>query len=140
MKAKPTKKDIAKFIEDGNENDAIFATTAIGLGPFFKREIFEIEILGFDELTYFVLQKEGKVWWLASMEEEFVRFPVLDLKPMGFSGDLGILTIPSDMSKMTVNLRAPIVLKDNKGRQVTMEGGSVTHPIYEELKAFLIKE
>lgn len=123
-------------------------------------------IVGFPELTEFALihdeEKELKnsIQWLQSMQEPAFAMPVVDplvilpdynpqiedelLKPLGELGADNMLvlitiTIPSDLTKMSVNLKGPIIINaDNKKAcQVIAEGEnySVKYPVYELLKA-----
>ena len=123
-------------------------------------------IVGFPELTDFSLihdveQKAGKsIQWLQSMQEPAFALTVVDpllilpdynpqiedelLKPLGeLNGDnmlvLVTITVPSDLTKMTVNLKGPIIINtDNKKAcQVIADGDGyvVKYPVYELLKA-----
>ena len=94
-------------------------------------------IIGFPDLVEFALihdsEKEGAVAvrWLQSMQEPSFAMPVMDplvikpdynpevedelLKPLGeWNPDdilvLVTMTVPSDITKMTVNLQAPIIV------------------------------
>lgn len=123
-------------------------------------------IVGFPELVEFALihdEEKGTkngIQWLQSMQEPAFAMPVVDplvilpeynpqiedelLKPLGELGADNMLvlitiTIPSDLTKMTVNLKGPIIINtDNKKAcQVIAEGEnySVKYPVYELLKA-----
>lgn len=120
-------------------------------------------IVGFPQLTTFALihdeEKKGGIQWLQSMEEAGFALPVMDplavmdeynpqvedelLKPIGeLTPDnmlvLVTVTVPSDLTKMTVNLCGPIVINTDtmKACQVITEGEgyAVKYPIYEILK------
>lgn len=95
-------------------------------------------IMGFDEYTKYAIafdsESESKkgIMWLQSIEEPTLAFPVMDptvvmpdyspmvedewLAPIGeFKEDselyiLTILTVPSDIKNMTVNLKAPLII------------------------------
>ena len=121
-------------------------------------------IVGFPDLTEFALihdeEKKGGIRWLQSMQEPQFALPVLNpldvletynpqvedelLKPLGdlAPDDMLVLvtvTVPSDLTKMTVNLRGPIVINTAtmKASQVITEGDtySVKYPIYEILQS-----
>ena len=121
-------------------------------------------IVGFPQLTEFALihdtEKEGGIQWLQSMQEPQFAIPVMNpldildgynpqvedelLKPIGgLEPDnmlvLVTVTVPSDLTKMSVNLRGPIVINaDNKKAcQVITEGDDyqVKFPIYDILKS-----
>lgn len=126
---------------------------------------FEQGIVGFPELTQFALmhdaeKEQGGVRWLQSMQEPAFAMPVLDplivmpdynpevedelLKPLGEPDvDLMLvlvtLTVPSDIQKMSVNLRAPIIIHTESRRacQVIVEDDRypVKYPIYKILQA-----
>ena len=119
-------------------------------------------IVGFPELTDFALihdsEKENitAVKWLQSMQEAAFAMPVVDplvvkpdynpevedelLKPIGeLNPDstlvLVTLTVPSDITKMTVNLQAPIVVNADEMKAcqiiVDTEKYPVRFPIYD---------
>lgn len=122
-------------------------------------------ILGFPELRRYCLVDPGDdtlILWLQSLEDANVAFPVLE--PKIFKSDyvvklsaqelkqlkleninqsivFSILTVPRDVSQMTANLKAPIVinLRDQVGRQVVLQENEYTlkHLMFRELKAQL---
>lgn len=121
-------------------------------------------IVGFPDLTHFALihdeENKGGIQWLQSMQEGTFAIPVMDplvvmdsynpqvedelLKPLGelTPDDMLVLvtvTVPSDLTKMTVNLCGPIVINTAtmKACQVITEGEgyAVKYPIYDILKA-----
>lgn len=63
---------------------------------------------------------------------------ILDIKNAEKVLVFSIAVIPEDLSKMTVNLKAPVLIntENNRGKQVVMENGdySVRHYIMEELQ------
>lgn len=99
-------------------------------------------IIGFPEMTEFALifdEEKGKdtpIRWLQSLQEASFALPVMDpllvakeynpevedelLKPLGEMGEddtlvLVTVTVPKELSKMSVNLQAPIIINaDNK--------------------------
>lgn len=122
-------------------------------------------IIGFPELTDFALihdeeQGPGSIHWLQSMQESAFAMPVMDpllvkpdynpqvddeiLKPIGdiIPEELLVLvtvTVPSDLTKMSINLRGPFVINaaEKKAVQVIIDGDDypVKFPIYDILKA-----
>lgn len=122
-------------------------------------------IIGFPQLTKFALifdEERGgdnPIRWMQSLEESEFAMPVMDplaivagynpqvedelFKSIGnLSPDqmlvLVTLTVPSDITKMSVNLKAPIVINaaERKGCQVIAEGDEyvVKFPIYDILQ------
>lgn len=123
-------------------------------------------IIGFPDLTEFALihdEEKGNgtsVRWLQSLQEPGFAMPVVDplaivpdynpqvedelLKPVGsLDADhllvLVTMTVPSDLTKMSVNLKAPIVINaaEKKACQIIAEGDEyiVKYPIYDVLQA-----
>lgn len=122
-------------------------------------------IVGFPELTEFTLLHDeekgvGSIHWLQSIQEPGFAMPVMDpllvcpdynpevddelLKPLGGLDPEEILvlvtvTVPSDLKKMSVNLRGPVIINAaaKKACQVIVEGEGyqVKYPIYEILSA-----
>jgi flagellar assembly factor FliW len=123
-------------------------------------------ILGFPDLQHFILlhdEEKGTdagIRFLQSVEEPSFAMPVLDplvVKPdydpevddelltsAGKLTDDNILvlvtaTIPSDLTKMSVNLQGPIIInvEERKACQLIVENGDypVKFPIYEILQA-----
>ncbi len=122
-------------------------------------------ILGFADLRQYCLVDPGDetlILWMQSLVDPNVAFPVLE--PKIFKNDyivrlsgqelkllkldninqsivFTILTIPRDVTQMTANLKAPIVinLKEQVGRQVVLQENEYTlkHLMFKELKAQL---
>lgn len=123
-------------------------------------------ILGFPDLTQFALihdEEKGEtagIRWLQSMQEPAFAMPVVDpleiieeynpqvedelLKPIGEVGQdemlvLVTITVPSDLKKMTVNLKGPVIINvaTRKACQVIVEDElyQVKYPIYDILQA-----
>ena len=104
-------------------------------------------MIGFPQLKNYVLVESPSmplVLWLQSMEHSDIAFPVVepwffkrDYKPVMNDADkisiayeegnrlkiFNVLTIPEDMTKMTVNLKAPILINIGKAlaTQVVMQ-------------------
>lgn len=129
---------------------------------------FEFGIPGFNELKKFAIlgetEKETPFKWLQSIESNDLAFVIID--PLTFRKDYSfdvddnsaeyleideaeeilvysIVTIPEDITKMTANLRAPIIInaKKNKGAQVVLEDEKFKfkHLILEELQKQEVK-
>lgn len=125
---------------------------------------FEKGIIGFPHMKRFLLihdeeKSDSAISWLQSIEEEGFAMPVIDplraiddYNPMvedELLKDLGELTpdetivfvtitVPKDIEKMTVNLKAPIIINaDNKKAEqliIDDEKYVVKYPIYDILK------
>ena len=125
---------------------------------------FENGIIGFPDLNSFALIHDSDqgdnagIRWMQSIEEPGFAMPVMDplivspnynpevddeiLKPIGEIDPEEILvlvtvTVPKDLKKMSVNLRAPIVINvtERKAVQIILEDDSykVKFPIYDIL-------
>ncbi len=120
-------------------------------------------IVGFPELTDFALihdaekGNQGGIRWLQSVQEPNFAMPVVDplvirtdynpsvedelLKVIGEGDDLLVLvtiTVPTDLKKMSINLKAPLVVnvETRKAVQVILEEDfPVKFQIYDILKA-----
>jgi len=122
-------------------------------------------IIGFPELTDFALVHDeekgiGAIHWLQSVQESAFAMPVMDplivcpdynpevddelLKPLGeLAPDellvLVTVTVPSDLTQMSVNLRGPLIINavEKKACQVIIEGEgyAVKYPVYDILNA-----
>jgi len=122
-------------------------------------------IIGFPDLTDFALLHDqekgaGAIHWMQSLQEPAFAMPVMDplLVQPDYNPDvddelfksLGELkpeemlvlvtaTIPSDLTKMTVNLKGPIIINaaEKKACQMIVEGDDypVKFPIYDILNA-----
>lgn len=127
--------------------------------------VFPNGIIGFPDLTDFAMIHDeengvGTIHWLQSLQEPGFAMPVMDplivkedynpevddelLKPLGKMNPDEILvlvtvTVPSDLTKMTVNLKGPIVISasEKKACQIIIEGDEyqVKFPIYDILQA-----
>ena len=127
---------------------------------------FEDGIIGFPDLKHFTLihdEEKGKdagIRYFQSIEEPAFAMPVMnplmvceDYNPQvseEFLASLGnitdenivvlvTVTVPTDLTKMTVNLQGPIIIHsdEKKGAQIIVEGSDypVKFPIYEILKS-----
>lgn len=120
-------------------------------------------IPGFDNLHRFVLlshQKDNSPFrWLQCIDDGGLAFVVIDPRAVfpSYSVDidaaevevlkigdtdkvvmLSIVVVPEDISKMTANFKAPILInaENNIGKQVVIESGdyAVRHYIFDELR------
>ena len=127
---------------------------------------FENGIIGFPELKHFTMihdaeeGSEAVIRFLQSIEEPAFAMPVInplvvkeDYNPevndelLASAGNLTedntlilvTITIPSDLTKMSVNLQGPFVINvdERKACQIIVEGGQypVKYPIYDILQA-----
>ncbi len=123
-------------------------------------------IIGFESLRKFAIiydVEKGEnvnVSFLQSMEEPLLVIPVMNplvvkedynptvddelLKPIGDPSDEDMMvvvsmTVPADIKKMTVNLKAPFIIntKDRKGAQIIVDNPEyeIRFPIYDILEA-----
>ena len=128
-------------------------------------------LFGFENYKKYVLLYDSSsdeipnIQWLQSLDEELLALPVMipttvvpDYNPVVEDETLGSLgewkeedvsmlvtvTVPEDIKKMSINLKAPIVINTTtmKGCQVVAENPEyeVKHMIYELLEAAKAKE
>ncbi len=123
-------------------------------------------LFGFENLKkYFVVDPGDStlILWLQSTEDEKVAFPIIEPKifkpdyiakllPADLNGlDLdslqsaklySILTIPGNVTEMSANLKAPVVINSSKkiGKQIVLQDSklSVKHEMYKELKTYIV--
>lgn len=123
-------------------------------------------VLGFQDERDFCLVDPGDdtlILWLQSIRNPHLAFPVLEprifdsqfvarisaaeqralkLENLKRAAVYSILTIPDDITQMTANLKAPVVinLETGIGKQVVLQENnySVRHPMFKELRAHLI--
>jgi len=123
-------------------------------------------LFGFENLKkYFVVDPGDStlILWLQSTEDEKIAFPIIEPKmfkpdyiakllPADLNGlDLdslqtaklySILTIPANVTEMSANLKAPVVINSAKkiGKQIVLQDSklSVKHEMYKELKSFIV--
>ncbi len=144
------------------------STTRFGELEVRKEDILEFPegILGFESLRKFFIVDPGDstlILWLQSIENSSIAFPIIepkifkpdyvakllpsDLNSIQLQDTAGakiytILTIPSDISKMSANLKAPIVINNQKrmARQIVLQDSklSLTHEMYKELKGYIV--
>ena len=125
---------------------------------------FSSGIVGFPQLERFLLihdaeNEKSSISWLQSLDEPAFAMPVIDpllliadynpvvehemLEPLGDMKpeDMLVLitiTVPSDLTKMTANFKAPIIINagSNRACQLILEDEryEIKHPIYHLLK------
>lgn len=130
-----------------------------------KKLVFEQGIIGYPDFKIFFLlydiekEERGAISWLQSADDECFALPVIDplliqhdynptvddeiVASLGDMDDeFAIFTtirVPPDITKMTINLKAPIVINvtTQKGRQVIVEDEQykVRVPVYDMLKS-----
>jgi flagellar assembly factor FliW len=133
-----------------------------------EQEVIDIPagILGFPDYKKFCLvdpADETLILWLQSLDDADIAFPVLEpkvfkndyavrlsaaelrelkLENVNQSAVFSILTIPADVTQMTGNLKAPIVinLRERIAKQVVLQENeySIKHLMFKELRAHLI--
>ena len=122
-------------------------------------------VLGFPEDQNFCLVDAGDetlILWLQSLSNPHLAFPVLEpkvykpeyvvrlsaaelrelkLNSINDASVFTILTIPSALSEMTANLKAPLVIntKEKIAKQVVLQENDqpIKHPMFKELRARL---
>lgn len=125
--------------------------------------VFPNGLLGFPECREFFFEDTGEgslILWLRSLENPKICFPVVEpraflpqysiklsavdireLKMESVEGNAAfcILSIPEDITQMTANLRAPLVINvaAGVGKQVVLQDNelSLKHPMFRELRA-----
>lgn len=143
-------------------------TTRFGELEVQENELFQIPegILGFENLKNFFFvdpNDQTLILWLQSKEEPALAFPViepkifnpdyslkllpselesLELKDLTDTSVYCILTIPKQVTEMSANLKAPLIInnKTKKGRQIVLQDSKleVRFPIYTELKKYIV--
>jgi flagellar assembly factor FliW len=123
-------------------------------------------LLGFPEYTRYCLvdpADDTLILWLQSLDNPAIAFPLLEpkifkpdyaarlsavelrelkLENVNQSAVFSVLTIPDDVTQMTANLKAPIVinLKEQIAKQVVLQENEYTikYLMFKELRAHLI--
>ncbi len=123
-------------------------------------------LLGFESLSKFFVVDPGDstlILWLQSVENPSIAFPIIEpkiFKPDYIAkllpGDMNsvelenladakiysILTIPSDITNMSANLKAPVVINNDKkiAKQIVLQDNklSVKYEMYKELKSYIV--
>jgi flagellar assembly factor FliW len=104
---------------------------------------FEEGILGFEELTDFLLfaEKDSYFYWLTSISEPEIVFPVLSINLLqeeyvkeGEFEPFGIVKLDKEPQNITINLKAPVFInqKDKTGFQKIVDNVEyqVDYPLF----------
>lgn len=143
-------------------------TTRFGELEVKKQDIFHLKegLMGFESLRDFFIVDPGDqtlILWLQAVEDSAVAFPVIEPKIFDPSYSLKllpqemqsleltdltkstvfcILTIPRQVTDMSANLKAPIIINNEtkKGRQIVLQDSKldIRHKIYNDLKKFIV--
>ncbi len=123
-------------------------------------------VLGFPELTKYCIVDPGDdvlILWLQSLENADLAFPILEpkifkpeytarlsgmelrelkLENVNQSAVFNILTIGEDITQMTANTKAPLVinLREKIAKQVVLQENeyNIKHPMFKELRMHLM--
>lgn len=123
-------------------------------------------LFGFETLNkFFIVDPEDNtlILWLQAVDNPKVAFPViepqifhplyekkfitsdlvsLEMSEINEAKYYAIITIPKQLTEMTVNLKAPILInqKTKVARQVVLQDSKlpVDHAVYKQLKAYII--
>ena len=123
-------------------------------------------LLGFENNKKFFVVDPGDatlILWLQALDDEKIAFPIIE--PKIFKPDYiaklmpadmrsieienitdtriyTILTIPANVTEMSANLKAPIVINNTKkvAKQIVLQDSklSVTHEMYKDLKKYIV--
>ncbi len=143
-------------------------TTRFGELEVDKKDIinFKEGLLGFDNLKkYFVVDPGDQtlILWLQSIDDGSVAFPIIEpkiynpnysvkllpveltsieLENLSNASIYTILTIPQDVTEMSANLKAPIVINNQTkiARQIVLQDSKleVRYKMYMELKKYIV--
>lgn len=143
-------------------------TTRFGELEVEKKDIinFSEGLLGFEDLKKFFIVDPGDqtlILWLQSIDDAATAFPMiepkiykpdyavkllpaelnsLDLENLNNTSIYTILTIPQDVTEMSANLKAPIVINNQSknARQIVLQDSKleVRHKMYKELKSYIV--
>ncbi len=120
---------------------------------------------GFEELHQFIIIEVGNtkpIYWLQSTENKYIALPVIisfailddynidirenELEDLYIESKndlliLNVVVIPDDITKMTVNLAAPVVInaKRGVGKQIIIDAAELPlrYPVYEAIQKSL---
>ncbi|MBG60056.1 MAG: flagellar assembly protein FliW [Halobacteriovoraceae bacterium] len=143
-------------------------TTRFGELQVNKEDIitFSEGVLGFEKLKQFFVVDPGDstlILWMQSIEDSEIAFPIIepkifkpdyvakllpadmasvDLEALSDAKIYSILTIPSNITEMSANLKAPIVINNKKkvAKQIVLQDSklSVKYEMYKDLKSYIV--
>ena len=143
-------------------------TTRFGELQVNKEDIitFSEGVLGFEKLKQFFVVDPGDstlILWMQSIEDSEIAFPIIepkifkpdyvakllpadmasvDLEALSDAKIYRILTIPSNITEMSANLKAPIVINNKKkvAKQIVLQDSklSVKYEMYKDLKSYIV--
>lgn len=144
------------------------STTRFGELSVNKEDVLEFPegILGFENLRKFIIVDPGDstlILWLQSIDDGATAFPIIEPKIFKpdyvaklLPSDLAsiqlentaaakiytVLTIPNDITAMSANLKAPVVINNQKkvAKQIVLQDSklSVNYEMYIELKKYIV--
>lgn len=128
--------------------------------------LFSEGLLGFEKLNKFFVVDPGDstlILWLQSVDDAKIAFPIIEpkifkpdyvaklmasdmasveLENINNANIYTILTIPSNVTEMSANLKAPIVINNEKkiARQIVLQDSKLTvkHEMYKDLKKYIV--
>lgn len=151
-----------------SEDDVKVNTTRFGELQVNKEDVinFSEGLLGFEQLRQFFIVDPGDstlILWLQSVEQPETAFPIIEpkifkpdyvakllpadmnsvnLESIADAKIYSILTIPSEITNMSANLKAPVVINNDKkiARQIVLQDNklSVKYDMYKELKSYIV--
>jgi len=143
-------------------------TTRFGKLEVDKKDILNLKdgLLGFENLKRFFIVDPGDqtlILWLQSLDDEKMALPIieprifqpdyivkllpselasLDLQNLSNASVYTVLTIPQDVTEMSANLKAPIVINNEtkSARQIVLQDSKleVRHKMYLSLKQYIV--
>ena len=109
----------------------------------YEKIYFEKGLYGFEsKQNWTIVDPEDNtlILWLQSLDDEKIAFPIVKGSSLGEKNNhIYLMTIPSDMTQMTINKKAPLIINDNLGEQILLheEDLSVQEPIYQKLRQII---
>ncbi len=143
-------------------------TTRFGELEVDKKDVIEFSegLLGFESLKKFFIVDPGDqtlILWLQSIDDAGTAFPVIEpkifqpnysvkllpvelnslqLENLSNASVYAILTIPQNVTEMSANLKAPIIInnKTKNARQIVLQDSKleVRHKMYMDLKKYIV--
>lgn len=115
-----------------------FAETS-RFGPLIEKAIFFSEgVFGFEDLKEWFLvdpKDSTDILWLQSVDNASTAFPLYPSELLGGQeGCYYILTIPGDITRMTANTSAPVMIDGLTGCQTLNAKGKVNLEVYRDIK------